>query len=489
MANNTLYLQLKNPGLLQTGLLINGEWINQSRDTFSVTNPATGEIIATVSCANHADLTTALSSSQNGFALWSNYSAKERAKILRKWYELIVANADDLAYILTSEQGKPLAEAKGEILYGAAYFEWYAEEAKRLNGYTIPANIPNQELRVNLEPVGVCAAITPWNFPNAMLARKLAAALAAGCSMLAKPASLTPLSANALGYLALQAGVPRGVFNLIHGHSGMIGEFMCQENAIRKLSFTGSTEIGVWLYQNCANSMKKLSLELGGNAPLIVFADADIDQAVNGIMVSKFRNSGQTCVCSNRIFVHQSIKQQVLAKLQLAMEQLRLGNGLDIGITNGPVIDKRAVIYLDGLLTDAIANGANLICGGGVDDKLGELFYRPTLIECPHTDLRLFKEEIFGPLLAVYSFESDDEVVELANATPYGLASYIFTSSTKRLYQISHRLQFGMVGVNTGLISAENVPFGGVKMSGLGREGGSAGIKEYLVEKYICVNI
>ena len=489
MANNTLYLQLKNPDLLQTGLLIEGEWINQLRDTFSVTNPATGEIIATVSCANHVDLTTALSSNQNGFVLWSNYSAKERAKILRKWYELIVANADDLAYILTCEQGKPLAEAKGEILYGAAYFEWYAEEAKRLNGYTIPANIPNQELRVNLEPVGVCAAITPWNFPNAMLARKLAAALAAGCSMLAKPASLTPLSANALGYLALQAGVPRGVFNLIHGHSGTIGEFMCQENAIRKLSFTGSTEIGIWLYQNCANSMKKLSLELGGNAPLIVFADADIDQAVNGIMASKFRNSGQTCVCSNRIFVHQSIKQQVLAKLQLAMEQLRLGNGLDIGITNGPVIDKRAVIYLDGLLTDAIANGANLICGGGVDDKLGELFYRPTLIECPHTNLRLFKEEIFGPLLAVYSFESDDEVVELANATPYGLASYIFTSSTKRLYQISHRLQFGMVGVNTGLISAENVPFGGVKMSGLGREGGSAGIKEYLVEKYICVNI
>lgn len=486
--NSELSQQLKNPNLLQTGFLIDGQWINNSCESFVVSNPATNQTIATIASVTAENLDNALNSSQRGFALWAKYTAKERAHVLRKLYELIVANADDLAYILTSEQGKPFAEARGEILYGAAYFEWYAEEAKRINGYSIPANNANQQINISLEPIGVCAAITPWNFPNAMLARKLSAALAAGCSMLAKPASLTPLSTNALGYLALQAGVPAGVFNIVHGHSGMIGEFMCQANSIRKLSFTGSTEIGIWLYQNCANSMKKLSLELGGNAPLIVFADADIDTAVAGIMASKFRNSGQTCVCSNRIFIHKSIQQKVIDKLTIAMDKLVLGDGMKAGVTNGPVIDKRAVIYLDSLINDALANGARLICGGSVDESLGELFYRPTLIECPHTNLRLFKEEIFGPILAIYSFDSDEEVINLANSTPYGLASYIFTQDGARIKRVSTDLEFGMVGVNTGLISAENVPFGGVKMSGLGREGGSSGIKEYLVEKYICQN-
>lgn len=480
---------LNNPNLIQTGILIDGVWLTGERELFAVTNPFDEQVIVQLAKATPQDLAAAVASSQNAFNHWRQITAKERSKILRRWYDLIVANADDLALILTLEQGKPLAEAKGEILYGASYLEWYAEEAKRLNGYSVPANNSQHRIMVNLEPIGVCAAITPWNFPNAMLARKVAPALAAGCTMIAKPASQTPLSANALAYLALEAGVPAGVFNVLHGHSGQIGEFLCHNLQVRKLSFTGSTEVGIWLYQNCANSMKKLSLELGGNAPLIVFEDADLEVAVNGIMQSKFRNSGQTCVCSNRILVHESIKDALIAKLQPQIARLKLGDGLDATTSNGPLIDNKAMIHVQSLVSDALAKGAQLLCGGQSRADLGVNFFEPTLIDCHHSNVRIFKEEIFGPVLAIYTFSDETEALELANQTEYGLASYVFTQDIGRIYRMSEQLAYGMVGVNTGLISAENVPFGGVKMSGLGREGGSSGIKEYLVEKYVCLNL
>ncbi len=485
----TIEITVLNPELIQTGLLINGKWINTNRDLFPVFNPATSEEICKISIATEDDLLSAVNSAQLAMKEWQKYTAKERGKIIKTWGELITTNADDLAKILTLEQGKPLTEAKGEILYGASYFEWYAEEAKRIYGETIPANQPKQKITVQYEPVGVCAAITPWNFPNAMLARKVAPAIAAGCAMIAKPASQTPLSANALAYLGLKAGIPAGLLNVIHGHSGQIGEFFCSNPAIRKLTFTGSTEVGVWLYQNCANTMKKMSLELGGNAPLIVFEDADIDIAVDGIIKSKFRNSGQTCVCSNRIFIHNSIKNTVIEKLRIEIAKLKLGNGLDATTHLGPLIDNKAVIHAKSLVDDAIMNQAKLITGGNIDTTLGGLFFQPTLINCETTNLRLFKEEIFAPILAVYGFDSDEEVIELANNTPYGLASYFFSQNIKRIYHVAEALQYGMVGVNTGIISAENVPFGGVKMSGLGREGGHQGIEEYLQSKYICISL
>lgn len=485
----TIEITLLNPELIQTGLLINGKWINTNRDLFPVFNPATSEEICKISIATEDDLLSAVNSAQLAMKEWQKYTAKERGKIIKTWGELITTNADDLARILTFEQGKPLTEAKGEILYGASYFEWYAEEAKRIYGETIPANQPKQKITVQYEPVGVCAAITPWNFPNAMLARKVAPAIAAGCAMIAKPASQTPLSANALAYLGLKAGIPAGLLNVIHGHSGQIGEFFCSNPSIRKLTFTGSTEVGVWLYQNCANTMKKMSLELGGNAPLIVFEDADIDIAVEGIIKSKFRNSGQTCVCSNRIFIHNSIKNTVIEKLRIEIAKLKLGNGLDATTHLGPLIDNKAVIHAKSLVDDAIMNQAKLITGGNIDTNLGGLFFQPTLINCETTNLRLFKEEIFAPILAVYGFDSDEEVIELANNTPYGLASYFFSQNIKRIYHVAEALQYGMVGVNTGIISAENVPFGGVKMSGLGREGGHQGIEEYLQSKYICISL
>lgn len=480
---------LNNPELVQCGLLIDGQWLTSDRETFAVSNPATGELLALIAKATSEDLEQSVTSSDNAFVKWKQLTAKERSKLLRRWYDLVVENADDLATILTLEQGKPLAEAKGEILYGAAYLEWYSEEARRLDGSIIDSNNPHQRILVKSEPVGVCAAITPWNFPNAMLARKVAPALAAGCTMIAKPASLTPLSANALAYLALKADIPAGVFNIIHGHSGKIGEFLCHNQQIHKLSFTGSTEVGIWLYQNCANSMKKLSLELGGNAPLIVFEDADLEVAVTGIMHSKFRNSGQTCVCSNRIFVHRSIKEKLLARLTEQINQLKVGNGLTSGTNNGPLIDTNALIHIESLVADARKNGAQILAGGSNRADLGELFYTPTLLDCPHDDLRIFKEEIFGPILAVYTFDSEEEVIELANKTPYGLASYMFSRDIGRIFRVAEALEYGMVGVNSGLISAENVPFGGVKMSGLGREGSHAGISEYLNSKYICLNL
>lgn len=480
---------LTNVDLIQTGLLINGEWLSSERKSMAVNNPATGAIIANIALATPGDLANAVTTARVAMAQWAKLAAKERSQVLYRWYQLLIANLEDLATILTVEQGKPLAEARAEIVYGASYIEWYAEEAKRNYGETIPANNSKQRILIQHEPVGVCAAITPWNFPNAMLARKVAPALAAGCAMLAKPASQTPLSANALAYLALAAGVPPGVFNVVHGQSGLIGEFFCNNSTIRKLSFTGSTEVGIWLYQNCANSMKKLALELGGNAPLIVFADADLKSAVAGIMNSKFRNAGQTCVCSNRILVHNSIRHQLINLLQQQMQNLQLGNGLNDGVSIGPLIDDKAIIHANSLVADALEQGAHLICGGRVDEIMGGLFYQPTLIDCPTSNIRLFKEEIFAPIVAVYSFNSEEEAIEMANNTPYGLASYFFSQDLKRVYRLAEALEYGIVGVNTGVVSAENVPFGGVKMSGLGKEGGRYGLQEYLQTKYIVMEL
>lgn len=479
---------LKKPDLIQSGLLIDGVWIND-RETFQVINPANDELLADVAIATDEDLDNSVISSKSAFLVWSSKSALERSKLIRKLYELIIANIDDLALILTIEQGKPLFEAKNEILYSASFFEWFSEEARRTYGDIIPANKENQRIAVIKQPVGICAAITPWNFPSAMLGRKLAPALAAGCTMIAKPASMTPLSANALGVLAIEAGIPAGCFNILHGHSGKIGEFLCYNQDIRKITFTGSTEIGVWLYQNSANTMKKLSLELGGNAPLIVFDDADLDVAVDGIITSKFRNSGQTCICTNRVLVHKNIKSVLMDKLLLKVLKLILGDGLDSSVNLGPLINDDAVIHANSLVKDAIDNGAKLICGGVVSTNLGKRFFEPTIIDCQNTNSRLFKEEIFAPILPICTFENDDEAISIANDTEYGLASYIFTQNSARIYKISEALQFGMVGVNTGAISADNVPFGGIKMSGIGREGGKVGINEYLVDKYICTQI
>ncbi len=479
--------RIKNQQLLKYDLFINGNWIANS-EKFEVMNPATGECLAKISVASTMNVDNAIQTSQQAFVSWREFTAKQRSDILYKFYQLIIDNQDDLAMILTLEQGKPLLESKSEILYGASYVKWYAEEARRLNGYTLAANNPEQRISVILQPVGVCAAITPWNFPNAMLLRKLAPALAAGCSMIAKPASSTPLSTNALGYLANLAGIPHGVFNILHGHSGEIGEMLCHSSDVRKITFTGSTEVGIWLYQNSANSMKKLSLELGGNAPLIIFDDADIEQAVRGVMQSKFRNAGQTCVCSNRVLIHKQIYSQVIERLSQEIAKLIIGNGLDDNVQIGPLIDNKAVLHAQSLIKDACDKGGQVIVGGKLS-KLGKTFFEPTLLECSTTNLRIFKEEIFAPILAVYQFNTDIEAIDMANDTNYGLASYIFTQNISRIYNVSEQLEYGMVGINTGLISAENVPFGGVKMSGLGKEGGESGIKEYLVEKYICLQI
>lgn len=479
---------LRNPNLIQTGLLVDNQWVTD-RETFSVINPANDELLANIAIATSEDLQNSVSSSKKAFALWSQKTALERSNLIRKLYELILNNLDDLAIILTLEQGKPISEARSEILYSASFFAWFSEEARRTYGDIIPANKENQRISVIKQAIGVCAAITPWNFPSAMLGRKLAPALAAGCTLIAKPASQTPLSANALGVLAIEAGIPAGCFNILHGHSGKIGEFLCHNQEVRKLTFTGSTEVGMWLYQNSANTMKKLSLELGGNAPLIVFNDADLDVAVDGIMASKFRNSGQTCVCVNRVLVQENIKEELLSKLHKRVLQLRLGNVLDTDVNIGVLINDDAVIHAKSLVNDAVSNGAKLICGGNVMLPLGPRFFMPTILDCPNINNRMFKEEIFAPILPIYTFGNDDEAIKMANDTEYGLASYIFTQNISLASIVSESLLFGMVGINTGIISADNVPFGGIKMSGFGREGGMSGINEYLIDKYICTQI
>ncbi|ASL47377.1 Glutarate-semialdehyde dehydrogenase DavD [Burkholderia sp. AD24] len=480
-------LTLKDPTLLKTHAYIAGEW--QGADdgaTFEVKNPATGETIATVPRMGTAETRRAIDTANAAWPAWRATTAKQRAVILRKWHDLMMENADDLAKILTTEQGKPLAEAKGEIQYAASFLEWFAEEGKRVNGDTIPTPASDKRIVVTKEPIGVCAAITPWNFPAAMITRKVGPALAAGCPIIVKPAEATPLSALALAVLAERAGVPRGVFNVVTGEPKAIGAEMTGNPIVRKLSFTGSTPVGRLLMAQCAPTVKKVSLELGGNAPFIVFDDADLDAAVAGAIASKYRNSGQTCVCTNRFYVHDKVYDAFAEKLRVAVEQLKVGRGTEDGVTQGPLINEAAVLKVESHIEDALAKGARIVTGGK-RHALGHGFFEPTVLADVTPAMKVARDETFGPLAPLFRFSSDEEVIRLANDTEFGLASYFFSRDIGRVWRVAEALEYGMVGINTGLISNEVAPFGGVKQSGLGREGSHYGIDDYVVIKYLCV--
>ena len=477
-------LKLKDPSLFKQQCYLNGEWVSGS-ETTEVTNPATGEVIGHVPKLGQAEAAKAIADANAAWPAWRKKTAKERATILKKWFDLMIANADDLALIMTSEQGKPLAEAKGEIMYSASFIEWFAEEGKRIYGDTIPTHAADKRIMVTKEPIGVCVAITPWNFPSAMITRKAAPALAAGCPMIVRPADLTPFSALALAELAQRAGIPGGVFQVITGRSTLIGAEFTTNPTVRKLSFTGSTEVGRKLIEQCAPTVKKVSMELGGNAPFIVFDDADLDAAVEGAIASKYRNAGQTCVCANRLYVQSGVYDAFAQKLADAVGQLHVGNGVDPGVTQGPMIDTKAVEKVEEHIADALAKGASIKMGGK-RHHLGHSFFEPTILTNVTQDMAVAKEETFGPLAPLFKFESEDEVIGYANDTEFGLASYFYSRDIGRIFRVSEALEYGMVGVNSGLISNEIAPFGGVKQSGLGREGSKYGIEDYLVIKYTC---
>ena len=477
--------KLTDKGLLKTTSFINGLWqLNDKK--FPVSNPATNSVIAQVSDAGAKEASLAIYSAQNALVLWSAKTANERAALLRRWFELLIAHQDDLARILTLEQGKPLAEAKGEIAYGASYIEWFAEEGKRAYGDTIPASSNDKRIVVIKQPIGVVAAITPWNFPNAMLARKAAAALAAGCTFIARPSELTPLSALALAELSQRAGIPAGVFNVVVGSdAAAMGKVLCQHKAVAKLSFTGSTAVGKLLAKQCADSVKKLSLELGGNAPFIVFDDADIDAAVQGAITAKFRSSGQTCVCANRIFLHESIAQEFTDKFVHAVKQLSLGDGLVNKTSLGPLINKAAVDRIDKLVSQAVNQGA-LSLLEHPKTMLGENFYSPKVLSCVANNMTIAQQEIFGPVATIISFSEESDVIAMANDTEYGLAAYFYSQNINRIWRVAEQLAFGMVGINDGVISNAAAPFGGIKQSGYGREGSKYGLEDYLSVKYLA---
>jgi succinate-semialdehyde dehydrogenase / glutarate-semialdehyde dehydrogenase len=480
-------LQLKDPSLLRQQAYLSGQWCDaDDGQTISVTNPATGEVIGSVPKMGAAETRRAIDAANAAWPAWRQKTAKERSAILRKWNDLMLANVDDLGLLMTAEQGKPLAEAKGEIAYAASFIEWFAEEGKRVSGETLQSPWPDRRLVVLKEPIGVCAAITPWNFPAAMITRKAGPALAAGCPMVVKPAESTPFSALALALLAERAGVSAGVFSVITGSSRAIGGEMTGNPIVRKLTFTGSTEVGRLLMAQSAPSIKKLSLELGGNAPFIVFDDADLDAAVEGAMVSKYRNAGQTCVCANRIYVQDGVYDAFAEKLVAAVAKLKVGNGAADGVTQGPLIDMKAVEKVEQHVADALAHGGRLLAGGK-RHALGQTFFEPTVIADITSAMRIAREETFGPLAPLFRFKTDDEVIGLANDTEFGLASYFYSRDIGRIWRVAEALESGMVGINTGLISNEVAPFGGVKQSGLGREGSSYGIQDYLVIKYLCM--
>ena len=487
LPNDPMNLTLADSALLRDALFINGEWLApDGLERFPVTNPATGLELASLPRAGRDEARSAIDAAEAAFGPWSRQTARERSRLLRRWHDLILENLDDLARILTAEQGKPLAEARGEIAYGAAFFEWYAEEAKRVYGETIPAPSTNQRLLVLRQPIGVCAAITPWNFPMAMIPRKAAPALAAGCTMVLKPASATPLSALALAELADRAGIPKGVFNVVPGGARSVGDELATNPVVRKLTFTGSTEVGRELMSKASGTIKKLSLELGGNAPLLVFDDADIDVAVAGAMASKFRNMGQTCVCANRIFAPEGIYDEFVAALAEAVSRLRVGDGFEDGVQQGPLIDEAAVAKTEEHLADAIGQGARVVVGGR-RHALGGTYFEPTVIANAAPGMLVMREETFGPLAPVFSFRTEDEAVRLANDTEYGLAAYFFTRDNARIWRVGEALEAGVIGVNTGITSFEGAPFGGLKASGIGREGSHLGIDEFLEVKYLCV--
>ncbi|GGC09644.1 NAD-dependent succinate-semialdehyde dehydrogenase [Pseudoduganella buxea] len=480
-------MQLNDPTLLRQQAYIDGAWLDADHgETVAVTNPATGERLGTVPKMGTAETRRAIEAANAAWPAWRKKTAKERAAILRKWFDLIMANADDLALLMTTEQGKPLAEAKGEVSYAASFIEWFAEEGKRVHGDTLASPAADRRLLVTKEPIGVCAAITPWNFPLAMITRKVGPALAAGCPMVLKPAEATPFSALALALLAEQAGVPRGVFSVVTGPSKEIGAEMCANPIVRKLTFTGSTAVGRLLMEQCAPTIKKLSLELGGNAPFIVFDDADLDAAVEGAIASKYRNAGQTCVCANRLYVQDGVYEAFAEKLTAAVGKLKVGNGVDAGVTQGPLIDEKAVAKVEEHVADALAKGGRLLLGGH-RHALGHSFFEPTVIADVTRDMIVAGEETFGPLAPLFRFKTEEEAVALANDTEFGLAAYFYARDIGRIWRVAEGLESGMVGVNTGLISNEVAPFGGVKQSGLGREGSTYGIEDYLVVKYLCL--
>jgi succinate-semialdehyde dehydrogenase/glutarate-semialdehyde dehydrogenase len=472
--------------LLKTDALIDGLWVGGA-GRFAVHDPATGQKLVDVANVGAAGTRTAIDAANRAWPAWRAKPAKQRAAIMMKWFHLLHQHADDLARIMTAEQGKPVAEAKGEVAYGASFIEWFAEEARRVYGETLPTTDPGKRYLVIKQAIGVCAAITPWNFPIAMITRKVAPAIAAGCPVVIKPAEQTPLSALAVAELAQRAGMPAGVVNVVTAdgaESIEVGKVLCESDVVRHLSFTGSTEVGRILMQQCAPTIKKLSLELGGNAPFIVFDDADVDSAVEGAMVSKYRNAGQTCVCANRLYVQDGVYDAFVEKLAAKTKALKVGNGFEAGVTIGPLIDGQGLAKVERHVADATAKGAKVLIGGR---KLGERFYEPTVLANATSDMLCAREETFGPVAPVFRFKTDDEALAMANATEFGLASYFYSRDVGRIFRVAEALEYGMVGINTGLISTAEVPFGGVKQSGLGREGGRQGIEEYVEAKYLCL--
>jgi succinate-semialdehyde dehydrogenase/glutarate-semialdehyde dehydrogenase len=480
-------LPITDQRLFRQQCYIGGQWVNAADGkTIPVTNPADGKTLGTVPSVSAEEVAQAIESAQAALPAWRAETARARAVILRRWFDLCMANQDDLAAILTLEQGKPLAEARGEIAYGSGFIEWFSEEARRVYGDVIPPNLPGRRIVVVKEPIGVAATITPWNFPNAMITRKVGAALAAGCTVVCKPATATPYSALALAELAERAGVPKGAFNVVTGSAGVIGGELTSNPTVRKVSFTGSTEVGRTLLEQCAPTIKKVSLELGGNAPFIVFDDADLERAVAGVMASKFRNAGQTCVCANRIFVQDGIYDAFAARLREVVSAQVVGNGMQPGVTIGPLIDQNAVAKVEEHIEDALARGASVSVGGR-RHALGGTFFEPTILTDVPAGTKLMSEETFGPVAPLTRFSTEEEVIHLANDTEFGLASYFYTRDLGRAWRVGEALEYGIVGINEGIISTEIAPFGGVKQSGIGREGSKYGIEEYLEVKYLCM--
>ena len=480
-------MQLTDGSLLKTHAIVDGKWIDaDDGETFAVTNPATNEVIAEVARCGGDETRRAIEAAEKAQIEWRQKTASERSVLMRRWFDLMMENQQDLAQILTAEQGKPLAEARGEIAYGASYIEWFAEEAKRVYGDVIPPPANDRRIVIIKQPVGVVACITPWNFPNAMLARKVGAALAAGCTTVCKPATATPLSAFAMAKLAERAGIPAGVINVLAGSTRAIGEELTSNPTVRKLTFTGSTEVGKKLVEQCAGTMKRTSMELGGNAPFIVFDDADLDNAVQGTVASKYRNAGQTCVCSNRILVQDSVMEEYSAKLAEAVRGLKVGNGTDESVTIGPLIDNDAADTVCAMIDEAVAKGAKVVLGGG-RSELGGSFVDPTILTGVTSDMRVFREEIFGPVSPLVSFSTEEEAIAMANDTEFGLAAYFCARDVGRVWRVSEALEYGIIGVNEGIISNAMAPFGGVKESGNGREGSKYGLDDYIEIKYLCI--
>ncbi|BEP50939.1 NAD-dependent succinate-semialdehyde dehydrogenase [Variovorax sp. V116] len=477
---------LNDPTLLKTDALIAGEWI-QGKSRFDVNDPATGQKLVDVANLTRADATLAIAAADKALAAWRGKTGKERSIVLRRWFDLLIANTEDLGRLMTAEQGKPFAEAKGEVVYGASFVEWFAEEAKRVNGEVLPQFDNNRRLLVMKQPIGVCAAITPWNFPLAMITRKVAPALAAGCTVVIKPAELTPLTALAAAELAMRAGIPAGVLNVLTADSGnsiAVGKELCESGVVRHLSFTGSTEVGRILMSQCAPTVKKLSLELGGNAPFLVFDDADVDSAVEGAMASKYRNAGQTCVCANRLYVQDGIYDAFVEKFAAKVKALKVGNGFEDGVVQGPLIEDAAIDKVQRHVADAVAKGGRVLAGG---HRMQGQFFEPTVIADATADMLCAREETFGPFAPVFRFKTEQDGIDAANNTEFGLASYFYTRDVGRIFRVAEALEYGMVGINAGVIATEHVPFGGVKQSGLGREGSHHGMDDYVEIKYLCL--